>query len=72
MFKVQDWVECIKHQGCVINSTGLAQRNPGYRYVKPNRRNYRFVLVALPFHPAHPGIQIGVVLLADCFYGRSA
>jgi hypothetical protein len=31
-------------------------------YVQRKRRNHRFLLVAVSFHPAHPGIQIEVVL----------
>ena len=44
---------------------GVAKRNPGYMYVQRKRRNYCFLLVAVSFHPAHPGIQIEVVLNFD-------
>ena len=30
-----------------------AKRNPGYMYIQRNRRNYRFLLVAVSFHPAY-------------------
>jgi len=58
-------------KGAGSNSPGCSEAEPWVQKCTAKLPELPVLLIAVPFHPAHPGIQIGVGLSPECgFNGK--